>query len=86
LYEIGIMTFDQLATQEPYTLARKLGPFLTANRICRDGWIEQARMRVQHAHTTDEVINKRGWLRIEGTDQDGNKAAEKVAGENSGVE
>jgi succinoglycan biosynthesis transport protein ExoP len=78
LYELGILTFDQLASQDPSTLARKLGPFLSAKRICKDGWIEQARSRLQHAPITVGAANEQSCLQITNV--------EKVASGNGGVE
>jgi capsular exopolysaccharide synthesis family protein len=79
LNELGILTFDQLANQEPYTLAKRLGPFLTANRICRDGWIEQARLKARYVHTTKISTNGRGVA----TDQVGNSAYQNAPDESS---
>lgn len=42
LNEIGITTFEQLAAQTPESLAERIGGRLTAERIIRDAWIEQA--------------------------------------------
>jgi predicted flap endonuclease-1-like 5' DNA nuclease len=44
LNALGIYTFAQLARQNPDTLAEKLGR-VTAERIRREGWIDQAGSR-----------------------------------------
>lgn len=46
LNAIGIFTFAQLAQQDPDDLANRLGVRVTAERIRRDGWMEQARARL----------------------------------------
>lgn len=46
LNAIGIFTFAQLAQQDVDTLAARLPVRVTAERIHRDGWIEQARARL----------------------------------------
>lgn len=43
LNEAGIFTFAQLAAQEAEALAEHLAARVTAERIRRDRWIEQAR-------------------------------------------
>lgn len=46
LHELGIYTFAQLAEQSAEALAERLdNPRLTAERIERDEWIEQAKAR-----------------------------------------
>lgn len=45
LNSIGIWTFEQLAAQDADALAARLPARITADRIRRDGWIEQARAR-----------------------------------------
>ena len=45
LNALGIRTFAALARQDPDDLARRLAARITAERIRRDGWIEQARAR-----------------------------------------
>ncbi len=45
LNAIDIHTFAQLVTQDPDTLAERLAVRVTADRIRRDGWIEQARIK-----------------------------------------
>jgi predicted flap endonuclease-1-like 5' DNA nuclease len=45
LNNIGIRTFAQLAAQNPDDLAQRLAVRVTADRIRRDGWIEQARAK-----------------------------------------
>ena len=42
---IGITTFDDLARQDADALAEKLGGRVSAERIRRERWIEQARER-----------------------------------------
>ncbi|MGQ9887669.1 MAG: helix-hairpin-helix domain-containing protein [Aggregatilineales bacterium] len=46
LNAIGVFTFAQLAQQDPNDLANRLGVRVTAERIRREGWIEQARARL----------------------------------------
>lgn len=46
LNAIGIFTFAQLAEQNPDDLANRLSVRVTAERIRRDGWIEQAKARL----------------------------------------
>ena len=46
LNAIGIFTFDQLARQDADALAARLPVRVTAGRIRREGWIEQARARL----------------------------------------
>lgn len=51
LYDMGILTFRDLAEQTPEQLAEHL-PRITAERIRRDEWIEQAKhLRDNHATT-----------------------------------
>jgi predicted flap endonuclease-1-like 5' DNA nuclease len=45
LNSIGVWTFEDLAAQDADTLAARLPARITADRIRRDGWIEQARAR-----------------------------------------
>ena len=42
LNALGIVSFAQLAKQDPETLAERMGVPITAERIRRDGWVEQA--------------------------------------------
>lgn len=46
LQAIGITTFAQLARQDADALAARLPVRVTAERIRREGWIEQARARL----------------------------------------
>lgn len=46
LNAIGITTFAQLAQQDADALAARLPVRVTAERIRREGWIEQARARL----------------------------------------
>lgn len=46
LNAVGILTFDQLAQQNADALAAQLGARITAERIRRDRWIEQAQERL----------------------------------------
>ena len=43
LNDIGIFTYEQLAQQDPKTLAETLPTRITEDRILRDMWIEQAK-------------------------------------------
>jgi large subunit ribosomal protein L21 len=47
LNAIGIMTFAQLAEQNAQTLAARISARVTAERIQREKWIEQAQARIQ---------------------------------------
>jgi predicted flap endonuclease-1-like 5' DNA nuclease len=49
LHEIGIRTFCDLAQQTPEELAAKLSARVTAERIQRNQWIEQARERCNNS-------------------------------------
>jgi capsular exopolysaccharide synthesis family protein len=53
LNTIGIFTFAQLAEEDPEKLARRIGTSITARRICQDGWITQARARLQNGETSE---------------------------------
>ncbi len=54
LNTLGIFTFAQLADEDPERLANRMGPLITARRICQDGWIVQAKARVQNGETTEQ--------------------------------
>ncbi len=45
LNALGIRSFAALARQDPDDLAQRLSARISADRIRRDGWIEQARAR-----------------------------------------
>jgi large subunit ribosomal protein L21 len=47
LNAIGIGSFAELAKQDADDLAARLAVRVTADRIRRDGWIEQARLKAQ---------------------------------------
>jgi predicted flap endonuclease-1-like 5' DNA nuclease len=47
LNSIGIWSFEELASQDADVLAARLPARITAERIRRDGWIEQARARAR---------------------------------------
>lgn len=51
LRAIGIVTFRQLAAQNPETLAEQMGGRVTAARIRRNAWIEQARERITEGNS-----------------------------------
>ena len=44
---LGITTFEQLAAQDAYTLASRMASRVTAKRILRERWIEQAKTQVR---------------------------------------
>lgn len=44
LNNIGIFSFEELAAQDPDTLANRMNARVTAQRIRRDRWIEQAQV------------------------------------------
>ncbi len=46
LNDLGITSFAQLAEENPQDLAEKMGGRITAERIARERWIEQAKERV----------------------------------------
>ena len=48
LNAMGIRTFAQLATQDPDDLAQRMAVRVTADRIRRDKWIEQARSKSEN--------------------------------------
>jgi polysaccharide biosynthesis transport protein len=52
LYMLGILTFEELADQNPDDLAKKLNGKckITANRILKEGWLVQAKGRCQSDH------------------------------------
>lgn len=43
LHDIGIHTFSQLAHEDADQLSERLGAVVSAERIRREGWIEQAK-------------------------------------------
>jgi len=47
LNALGILTFAQLAAQSPDALAANLAARVTAERIRREKWIEQAKQRAK---------------------------------------
>jgi predicted flap endonuclease-1-like 5' DNA nuclease len=46
LNELGITSFAQLAQENPEDLAEKMGGRVTADRIAREQWLEQAKAKV----------------------------------------
>jgi predicted flap endonuclease-1-like 5' DNA nuclease len=52
LHAAGITTFEQLAAYDADSLAEKLGGRVTAERIRREQWIEQARERTRQRGTS----------------------------------
>jgi capsular exopolysaccharide synthesis family protein len=57
LNAIGILTFAQLAEQDPDDLANRINVKLTAQRIRRDRWIEQAQERSDHRNYCQPSAN-----------------------------
>jgi succinoglycan biosynthesis transport protein ExoP len=47
LNALGILTFAQLAEQDPEHLAGRMRAYITAKRICRDRWMEQAQTLIR---------------------------------------
>jgi hypothetical protein len=53
LNTIGIVSFAQLAEQDPETLEEKMGAQIRAERIRRDRWVEQAQALLQQDDSAD---------------------------------
>jgi predicted flap endonuclease-1-like 5' DNA nuclease len=49
LNKLGIYTFADLAAQQPELLAQRLDARITADRIRRDRWIEQAQQKINQS-------------------------------------